>query len=144
MGLIAAIWFVVAAAFGLAALRSASVGPAPTAVAALLAAVSALLGVGLVASVFLFLVIALIGQWVVRPVVRASQAEAARLRPGTESLVGRDAVVVESISNSEAVGCVRIDGELWSARTIDDEATIPLGEAVKVVEVRGPLVVVSD
>jgi len=143
MGLIAAIWFVVAAAFGLAALKSASVAPAPTAVAALLAAISALLGVGLVASVFLFLVIALIGRWVVRPVVRASQAEAARLRPGTETLVGRDAVVVEAISNSEAVGCVRIDGELWSARAPEGERDIPLGEAVKVVEVRGPLVVVS-
>ncbi len=143
MGLIAAIWFGVAAAFGLAALRSASVAPAPTAVAALLAAISALLGVGLVASVFLFVVIALIGRWVVRPVLRASQAEAARLRPGAETLIGRDAVVVESISNSEAVGCVRIDGELWSARAVGGEQVIALGEAVKVVEVRGPVVVVS-
>jgi membrane protein implicated in regulation of membrane protease activity len=52
--------------------------------------------------------------------------------------------VVERVSNPEAAGCVRIDDELWSARTpTDEDGPIENGERVHVVEVRGSTAIVS-
>ena len=144
MSVIMAIWAVVAIGFGLASVRARSVVHLPVAVAAIFACVAVALGGGLVASLFLFVVLGLSGRWVVRPVARAADRSEARVRPGVGSLVGRPAVVVERVSNSEGVGCVRIDDELWSARTpVDGDSAIENGERVHVVEVRGSTAIVS-
>lgn len=137
------LWALIAVGFSAAAVRSRSVVSLPIAVAAVFAGAATALGSGLAASLFLFVVIALIGRWVVRPVTRAGQASEARVRPGVGSLVGKPAVVVERISNDEALGCVRIDDELWSARTPADDGAIEIGERVHVVEVRGSTAIVS-
>lgn len=143
MVVVTAVWCVVAAVFALVTARSRSVIHAPTAVAAVFAATSSLLGVGLVASLFVFLVVTLIGRWVVRPVVREQAAGEARVRPGAGTLVGKHAIVVERVSNEEALGCVRIEDELWAARTMEAGGTIAEGTPVAVVEVRGPTAIVE-
>jgi membrane protein implicated in regulation of membrane protease activity len=51
--------------------------------------------------------------------------------------VGADAIVLERIANQEGVGCVRIGGEVWTARSYEDDDVIPAGERVQVVEIRG-------
>ena len=38
-------------------------------------------------------------------------------------------MVVERIANDEGVGCVRIDGEIWTARAYDDDDVIEAGQA---------------
>ena len=57
------------------------------------------------------------------------------------SLVGvgaaLSAVVLERIANHEGVGCVKIDGEVWTARSFDEDEVIDAGERVEVVEIRG-------
>jgi membrane protein implicated in regulation of membrane protease activity len=45
--------------------------------------------------------------------------------------------VLERIANDEGVGCVRIGGEVWTARSYDDDEVIDAGERVEVVEIRG-------
>ena len=45
----------------------------------------------------------------------------AHLRTGTAALVGKPAMVLERIANDEGVGCVRLDGEVWTARAYDDD-----------------------
>lgn len=144
MVVLTTIWTAIGLAFGLVAARTRSVAPLPVAAAAALAAVSALLGVGLVASVFLFGLLALIGRWVVEPVVRTRAAEAARVSPRVGTLVGEQATVVERVSNDEGIGCVRVANELWSARTQDDAPAIPVGAQVTVVELRGATAIVES
>ena len=51
--------------------------------------------------------------------------------------MGRRAVVLERIANHEGVGCVKIDGEVWTARSYDEDEVINAGERVEVVEIRG-------
>ena len=63
---------------------------------------------------------------------------------GTAALVGKPATVVERIANHEGVGCVRIDGEVWTARAYMDEETFEAGTRVQVVEIRGATALVSD
>ena len=48
------------------------------------------------------------------------------------------AIVLERIANDEGVGCVKIDGgEVWTARSYDEDEVIDAGERVEVVEIRG-------
>jgi membrane protein implicated in regulation of membrane protease activity len=61
----------------------------------------------------------------------------ARIRTGTAALIGRRAIVLERIVNREGIGCVKIDGEVWTARSFDDDRVIEPGEEVDVVEIRG-------
>lgn len=143
MVVLSAIWIAISLVFGLVAARTKTVSQLPVAVAAALAAISALLGVGLIASLFVFVLVALIGRWVVEPVIRSRAAEAARVSPSVGTLVGEHATVVERVSNEEGLGCVRVANELWSARTQDDAPAIPVGADVTVVELRGATAIVQ-
>src|SRR6266581_3625926 len=51
--------------------------------------------------------------------------------------VALSAIVLERIANDEGVGCVKIDGEVWTARSYDHDEVIDAGERVEVVEIRG-------
>src|ERR1700709_1826605 len=46
--------------------------------------------------------------------------------------VGRSGMVIERIANNEDVGCVKIDGEVWTARSYDDDDVIEAGKRVQV------------
>lgn len=137
------IWLLLALVLLAAAARRKSIGPIPLAAGALVAIAGQVLTGETLIAVFLFVVTSLIGRWVVRPAIRSSQQGEIRARPGAGTMVGRPAYVVERISNDEAVGCVRIDEEIWNARSWDDQVIEP-GERVHVVEVRGATAVVSS
>ena len=53
-----------------------------------------------------------------------------------DRIIGETAVVTETIDNLRAEGCVRVGGQLWSARSDFDE-TINEGEIVEIVAVSG-------
>jgi len=66
------------------------------------------------------------------------------VRTGVAALVGREALVLERIVNDEGVGCVRLDGEVWTARAYDDDEVIEAGRRVHVLEIRGATALVSE
>ena len=72
-----------------------------------------------------------------RPLAQRHRRLPPAIRTGAAALVGRDAVVLERIANHEGVGCVRIGGEVWTARSYDEDEVIDAGERVQVVEIRG-------
>jgi membrane protein implicated in regulation of membrane protease activity len=41
-------------------------------------------------------------------------------------------------------GCVRLDGELWRARSYDEDEVIEPGTRVQVIEIRGVTAVVAE
>jgi membrane protein implicated in regulation of membrane protease activity len=92
---------------------------APFALGALVAALVSLAGVGLPLALVVFLLASLMVLLTLRPVAR------------------RHAIVLERIANQEGVGCVKIGGEVWTARSYEDDDVIPAGERVQVVEIRG-------
>ena len=51
--------------------------------------------------------------------------------------IGRTAVVTEEISNIAATGAVKVDGLDWTARSVNDDVTIPKGAVVVIREIRG-------
>jgi membrane protein implicated in regulation of membrane protease activity len=138
------IWILVAVAFGVGEVLTTSFVLAPFSVGALVAALASVAGAGTVVSWLAFLLIAVLTLWVVRPIARAHTRMPAQLRTGTAALIGRRAIVLERIANDEGVGCVKIDGEVWTARAYDEERVIEAGTPVEVIEIRGATALVSE
>jgi membrane protein implicated in regulation of membrane protease activity len=53
-------------------------------------------------------------------------------------------MVVERIANDEGVGCVKIEGEVWTARAYDDDEVIEAGKRVQIVEIKGATALVTE
>jgi membrane protein implicated in regulation of membrane protease activity len=91
-----------------------------------------------------FVVVALLTFLVVRPIVRSHLKMPPQIRTGAAALVGKQAVVLERIVNREGVGCVKIDGEVWTARSLMDDEVIEPGTIVDVVEIKGATALVTE
>jgi membrane protein implicated in regulation of membrane protease activity len=131
------ILIVVACVLGVGEMHTSGFFLAPFALGALVAALVSLAGVGLPLALVVFLLASLMVLLTLRPLARRHIQHPPRIRTGAAALVGSDAVVLERIANQEGVGCVRIGGEVWTARSYEDDDVIPAGERVQVVEIRG-------
>jgi membrane protein implicated in regulation of membrane protease activity len=137
------IWLAVAAILGVGEMHQGGFYLAPFALGAALAAIVGLLGVSAPLSAVAFAAGSGIVFATLRPVARRHRQTLPTIRTGAAALVGRPAVVLERIANDEGVGCVRIDGgEVWTARSYEEDAVIDAGERVEVVEIRGATAVV--
>ena len=112
----------------------------PVAVAAVLAALTALVAGG-IASAIVFIVAGLLSLLVLRPIARRHIHMPALLRTGTDALVGRKAVVTKRVE--AAGGRVRIGGEEWSARAYLDDGVYAEGDTVDVVRIEGATALVA-
>jgi membrane protein implicated in regulation of membrane protease activity len=137
------LWVIVAAAFGIGELLTTSFFLAPFAIAAVLAA-AADGAIGGLAAWIVFVIVALLTLVGVRPIVRSHLKVPPSLRTGAAALVGKQAVVLERIANREGAGCVRIEGEVWTARSPFDDQVIEPGTVVDVVEIKGATALVSE
>jgi membrane protein implicated in regulation of membrane protease activity len=136
------IWLVAALLFGSGELHARGLFLAPLAVGAAVAAAAGLAGAGATVSIVIFVFLSVLALRTLRPLALRHGRPAVALRTGAAALVGKRAVVVEGIANDEEVGRVRIDGEVWTARSFDDGAMIDTGEVVEVVAIRGATVLV--
>jgi membrane protein implicated in regulation of membrane protease activity len=116
---------------------------APFAVGAFGGMLVALVGGGGAAQGIVFAVLTLICFALVRPIAKRHMYQPPQLRTGTAALVGRQAMVLETVDNDHASGQVRIDGEVWTARAYDDDRIIEAGTKVHVVEIRGATALVD-
>jgi membrane protein implicated in regulation of membrane protease activity len=138
------LWLILAVVFAVGEIATLGFFLAPFAGGAAVAAVVSAAGGGFVVSLAVFLVIAAVLLAALRPLARAHKRLPPGIRTGTAALVGRDATVVERIANREGAGCVRIDGEVWTARAYLDEDVYEPGTRVQVVEIRGATALVTE
>ena len=131
------LWLVAACILGVGEMHQGGFYLAPFALGAALAAVVSLLGVGGLLSALVFLLASGMVFATLRPVARRHRRLPPPIRTGAAALVGRPAIVLERIANAEGVGCVKIDGEVWTARSFDEAQVFDPGERVEVVEIRG-------
>ena len=131
------IWLIAAGVLGVGEMHQGAFYLAPFALGATLAAVVSLLGAGAALSAVVFVAASAIVFATLRPVARRHRQLPPSLRSGAAALVGRPAIVLERIANDEGVGCVKIGGEVWTARSYDDDEVFDAGERVEVVEIRG-------
>jgi membrane protein implicated in regulation of membrane protease activity len=132
------IWLIAACVLGVGEMHQGGFYLAPFALGAALATIVSLLGVGAALSAVVFVGASGIVFATLRPVARRHRHLPPSIRTGEAALVGRPAIVLERIANNEGVGCVKIDGgEVWTARSYDEDEVIDVGERVEVVEIRG-------
>jgi membrane protein implicated in regulation of membrane protease activity len=131
------VWLVAACVLGVGELHTGGFFLAPFAIGALAGGVLSFAGVPAAGAVVAFLAASLLVFMTLRPIARRHRRLPPSIRTGTAALVGRSATVLERIANREGVGCVKIDGEVWTARSYDEDEVIDAGERVEVVEIRG-------
>lgn len=139
------IWLAVAAGLGVSEMASAgSFWLAPFAVAALPAAIVSFIGAPVAVGWLVFLAGSVLSFLAMRPLAKRLDLDVPHIPGiGANRLVGHEAVTVEEIPfGTETHGMVKAGGETWNAVSADDMA-IPVGTAVRIVEVRGTRVVVE-
>jgi membrane protein implicated in regulation of membrane protease activity len=138
------VWLVVALGFGAAEMLAGagSFFLAPFAIGAALAAAAAS-AAGETAAAIVFVAVSVMTLMSVRPLVQRRLTSGPALRTGGAALVGKTAVVTERIAEHQ-VGKVRIDGEVWSARGIDDDSVLEPGMTVHVIDIKGATALVME
>ncbi len=105
------------------------------------ATLAAAVGAPVSVQVGVFAVVAIGLVFGVRPIARRHRRTPPEIRTGTDALVGRDAEVLDRVDARN--GRVKLAGEVWSARAIDDHRTIEPGESVRVIKIDGATVLVD-
>jgi len=138
------LWLIVACGFGAGEMLSGnSFYLAPFAVGAALAAGADSIAGGL-ASWIVFIAVSLLTVTGLRPMLMSRLQPGPALRTGGAALVGKHAVVLERIANHDGTGRVRIDHEVWTARSLDDDRVIEPGTHVEVVDIKGATALVME
>ncbi len=136
------VWLIIAVAFAVGEVLTMGFFLAPFAVGAVVAAVIAAAGGGFVVAGLTFLAVSTASFMALRPVARRHMKLPAELRTGTAALVGKTGTVVETVTAD--AGCVRIEGEVWTARPYDEDETFEPGQRVHVLQIRGATALVSE
>ncbi|MEV4703480.1 NfeD family protein [Actinoplanes sp. NPDC049316] len=110
---------------------------------ALAAAGAAALGANVLVQVIVFAIVSGLSVGAIRPIIlrhQQSALESGGTPFGIEAIEGAQATVLEEVGADR--GMVKIDGELWTARSFDaDEKYLP-GERVRVIKVKGATAIV--
>lgn len=92
--------------------------------------------------VVLFFAVSLISLAVIFPLARKSLKTKEHVKTNADRYIGKLAVVTEDISNIDAKGQVKVDNQIWSARSESGEA-ISAGTTVNVLRIEGVKLIVS-
>ncbi len=84
----------------------------------------------------------LLGLVGIRPIARRHLRSPRQVRSGVAALVGTSAVVIEPVDGRD--GRIKLAGEIWSARSFDEDARIEPGSTVWVLEIDGATALVSE
>lgn len=101
---------------------------------------SALLDWPIWADGLVFLVVSVLLLVLVRPALRRRFDAGAGLPEPVKALEGRPALVLDRVASHE--GQVKLDGEVWTARPLNDDDVYEPGEHVTVVRIDGATAVV--
>lgn len=133
-------WLIAAVGLGIPLVLTAMPEFGMFAVGALAGALTAWLGGGIVAQTLVFVAVSVSLLLVVRPLVKRSLRQGPGHRSGVDALTGRQAIVLERVDGQG--GRIKLAGEVWSARSLDDTASFEAGARVDVVEIDGATAVV--
>ncbi len=134
-------WTIAAVALALGEILTVGFFLGPVAIAAFLAALVALAGVGVTVQLLVFVVASLASLGLLRPIARRHMHMPASIRTGTAALVGAKAVALERVDADSGSG--RIGGEVWTARTYDEDEVIEPGDRVEVMKIEGATALVA-
>ena len=136
----AVIWLIAVVVFVVAEAATLGLTSIWFACGSLLAMVAALLDVSIWGQLLVFilgsaLLLASTRKWV-------SKLKLGRVKTNADRTIGQQAVVIQTIDNQAAKGQVRVGGQVWTARSVEDEPILA-GTQVEVVQITGVKVIVK-
>jgi membrane protein implicated in regulation of membrane protease activity len=114
----------------------------PIAIAAVTSAIVALAGGGVALQWIVFIAMSGASVLVLRPIARRHLRTPSQLRTGTAALIGCPAIVLERVDDRG--GQVKIGGEIWSARSFDEDEAFEPGARVEVLKIDGATALVAE
>ena len=139
----AVLWIVLGIALAIAEAFTATLLIIFFSVGALAAAGAAALGAPLLVQVIVFAIVSGLSVGAVRPIIlrHARPAlESGDTPIGLEAIEGSQGTVLEEVDGGQ--GVIRIDGEIWQARSFDGSEKYLPGERVRVLKVKGATAIV--
>ncbi|MGV9883542.1 NfeD family protein [Streptomyces sp. NPDC003006] len=134
------LWLLAASALGAAEFFTLTLVFGLLAGAALVAAVVAGVGIGTVGQLAALAAAAAAGVVIIRPIALRHMAQPPVTREGSDALIGKRAEVLQEVTATR--GLIKLSGEHWSARTLDESHVIPVGRLVDVMEIEGATAIV--
>ncbi|SNR43547.1 Membrane protein implicated in regulation of membrane protease activity [Actinoplanes regularis] len=134
----AVLWIVLAVALAIGEAFTATILIIFFAAGAAAAALAAALGAPLLLQVIVFALVSGLSVTAVRPVIMRHARPALETGDtpfGIEAMEGQHGTVLEDVNADH--GQIRIEGEIWQARSFDGRETFTVGQRVRVVKVRG-------
>lgn len=110
---------------------------------ALVAAIAAWMGAGVLVQIVLFLAVSGVLLVFTRPLA-VKYLNKDKIATNANSLIGKNAVVTIDIDNLAQTGQVLINDVEWTARTSDDSQNIAKGAVVEIKEIRGVKLIVEE
>ena len=135
------VWMIAAVGLAVGEILTVDFFLGPIAIAAFTAALVAVVGAGLTVQLLAFVVTAVASLVFLRPIARRHLHVPARIRTGTAALIGTKALVLEQVDVH--TGTVKIGGEVWSARTYDEDEVLEPGTRVEVMKIEGATALVA-
>lgn len=114
----------------------------PVAIAAVVAAILAAVGLGPAVQLIVFIACAVASVGLLRPLARAHLHMPSMLRTGTAALVGAKGLVIQQVTVDG--GRVKIGGEEWSARSFMEDQVLEPGTRVEVAKIEGATALVYE
>ena len=76
------------------------------------------------------------------PLIR-NKLKKTHVATNSDAIIGKEAIVIETIDNIKGTGIINVNGSYWSAKTYDN-TTILIGEKVIITEISGVKAVVKN
>lgn len=135
------IWAVAAVILAAGEAATAALVLGPLALAAAAAAIVAAAGAGPAVQIVAFIAASAASLLILRPIARRHMRQPPHVRTGAAALIGCTATVLEEVNRDG--GRVKIGGEVWSARSYDDDQVIEPGDRVEVLKIDGATALVA-
>ena len=78
-----------------------------------------------------------------KPFIRKFMKNSENIHTNAYSIIGKKGIVISKINNIEGTGQIKMDGEVWSAKSFADE-DIPENTEIEIVEIDGVKAVVKE
>jgi membrane protein implicated in regulation of membrane protease activity len=134
-------WAIAAAVLAAGEAASAALVLGPIALAAAIAAIVAAAGASVGVQLLAFIAASLASLLILRPIAKRHIRLPPHMRTGAAALVGTSATVLEEVNRDG--GRVKIGGEIWSARSYDEDQVIEPGDRVEVLKIDGATALVA-
>lgn len=109
---------------------------------AFIAMLLSLLGLPLWSQITAFLIIAILCLIFLYPFFK-NKFHVGTEKTNFETVIGKNGIVIEAIDNMKSSGQVKVDGQIWSARS-NAEEIIEVGKKVLIEEVKGVKLIVKE